>query len=48
MAYLNAAVSAGVRNIEMEAVVFAAFCQHMDIRASVVAITLLVNSLMCY
>ncbi|VDL96826.1 unnamed protein product [Schistocephalus solidus] len=38
--FLKKAYSLGVRNIEMESLGFAAFCQHLGIRAAVLCVTL--------
>lgn len=42
MEFLNKAHAAGVRNIEMEALAFASFCQHLGIRAAVICSAILV------
>ena len=45
MAFLHQARDVGVVNIEMEGLVFAAFCNKAGIRAAMVCTTLLVGAL---
>ncbi|VDM33269.1 unnamed protein product [Hydatigera taeniaeformis] len=40
MAFLKKAYDSGVRNLEMESLGFAAFCQHLKIKAAVICVTL--------
>ncbi|VDK38180.1 unnamed protein product [Taenia asiatica] len=40
MAFLKKAYDTGVRNLEMESLGFAAFCQHLQIKAAVICVTL--------